>query len=88
MLSSRYGNIDFVLDLDFEDGELLISKAYEKRSEERAWQLYLTKYGDMTEESYIPFDRFYNPKRIEEGNESAEDILADVKELLNSTEWG
>lgn len=75
------------MNLNVEDGSEIIVKALEKHSEDRAWQLYLTKYGDMTEENYVPFDKFYNPKRIEEVDESAEDILAGVRELLNSNEW-
>lgn len=70
-----------------EDGSEIIIKALEKHAEDRAWQLYLTRYGDMTEENYVPFDKFYIPKLVEETKETAEEILADVKELLNSTEW-
>lgn len=77
-----------MMDMDADDGAELIIKAIEKQAEEKAWQLYLTKYGDMTEESYVPFDKFYNPKRVEEEAKSAEDILADVKQLLDSHEWG
>lgn len=74
--------------MNVEDGAELIVKAIEKRDEERAWQLYLTKYPYMTEEDYIPFDTFYNPNRGKEESKSAEDILEEVKKLLDSHRWG
>ncbi|MEZ7173584.1 hypothetical protein [Sporosarcina sp. OR05] len=86
---SRYGNIQNVMHLDFEDGAELIRKAYEKTAEDKAWQMYLTKYQNMTEKSYMPFEDFYNPRNehIENRNESAEEILDEVKAMMNSCEW-
>lgn len=37
----------------------------------------------MDEGSYIPFDEFYNPEKPTE-EKTIEEILSDVKEVLNS----
>lgn len=69
--------------LEILDGIHLIAKAREKEVEEKAWDLYLAKYTMMDEESYVPFDEFYKPKQPIE-NKTAEEILNDVKETLNT----
>lgn len=78
------------MDLNVADGTELIVKAFEKRAEDRAWQLYLTKYPNMTAENFMPFEEFYNPKKVhvEEEQKSAEEILSGVKEMMDSYEWG
>lgn len=86
MLHSRY-SFTYVLKLPIAQITKLLINAYEKQSEEKAWQLYLTKYQHMTEENYVPFDEFYKPKRVEETNKSAENILAEVREMMNSNDW-
>lgn len=75
------------MQMDVYDGSEIIKKAMEKQAEDKAFQLYLTRFGDMTEETYMPFEKFYNPNSVEEEQKTADEILADVKELLNSTEW-
>lgn len=79
---------DYVLKLSVNQTTKLLIKAVEKQSEEKAWQLYLSKYPYMSEENYVPFEKFYNPQRGKEEAKSAEDILAEVKKLLDSHEWG
>lgn len=36
----------------------------------------------MTEKTYIPFNEFYNPKKLIKNNQSVEKILTDVKTTL------
>ena len=81
--------MDFILSMDVDEGREMIIKAYEKQNEDKAYQLYLMKYPDMTQENFIPFDEFYKPNRKEEKhqNESAEDILSNVRKMMDSNEW-
>jgi hypothetical protein len=78
-----------ILEMDIEEGIELILRAYEKRSEERAFQLYLTKYPWMNEENYMPFEEFYNPKTHNENKHLTEEqILLEVKDILDSFKGG
>lgn len=71
--------------MDIEDFIQIVKKAFEKQSENKAWELYLTRYANMTEEDYIPFDEFYKPQVNQEiENKSEADILAEVKQILDS----
>lgn len=68
----------------------MIRKASEKKKEERAWQMYLTQYSNMTKETFIPFEEFYKPQKRNQQvvkEKSAEEILLEVKEILNSNNW-
>lgn len=68
----------------------LLTEAYKKSNEERAWDLYLTKYPNMDEKTFKSFDEFYkSPQENEESTDtkSAEQILNDVKDLMNSHSW-
>lgn len=71
-----------------EDGIELIITAFEKRTEEKSWQMYLMCYQHMTKETFKPFEEFYQPRRVNEveNNQSVEEILNDVKTILNKFE--
>jgi len=73
-----------------EDGMDLIITAFEKKQEEKAWQMWLMQYQHMTKETYKPFEEFYQPiknNKIEQNHQSVEEILNDVKAILNNTEY-
>jgi len=67
----------------------LISKAFDRNDEEKAWQLYVVNHPNMTEEDFIPFKEFYKPNKQVEEARTSEDILKEVKELLsnNKGKW-
>lgn len=71
------------------DGIELITKAFEKRNEEKAFQLYASKYANMNKDNFIPFNEFYNPKKPIDSNKPVQDILSDVKAILdgNKGRW-
>jgi len=75
--------LEEINDMPLDDGVQLIVKAKEKQEEQRAWDLYLTKYSYMDENTYIPFEDFFKPKQQKESNESVEDILKGVKESID-----
>lgn len=71
--------------LEFGDGSDLILKAYEKREEDKAWQLYLARYQHMDEKSFMPFEEFYNPQPMQQiENKTEAEILESVKQILDS----
>ena len=66
--------------------DYLISTAragMEKQQEERAWQMWLVKYPQMTKDTFIPFSEFYKkqlaPAKV--SKRSAEEILEDASEI-------
>lgn len=76
-----------ILDMDVEDGIGIINKAYEKKEEERAFQLYTARYPWMGEKDFVPFSEFYKPRKNNEHknqHESEEEILTNVKSILDS----
>jgi hypothetical protein len=42
------------------DGIILINKAYEEKDKDKAWQIWLVNYQDMTQDTFKSFDDFYN----------------------------
>lgn len=83
MLLYRYSSIDHIFDMDAEDGSAMIIKALEKREEEKAWQIYLSKYPYMDESNFISFNEFYKTEKPQESELTIEEILDDVKNTLN-----
>jgi hypothetical protein len=60
----------------------LLELAIEKREEEKAWQMWLTKYQNMDKKSFIPFSQFYKKAISTEINQRpTEDILKEVEEI-------
>lgn len=67
----------------------LLIKANEKKDRKDAWELYLTLLPNMGQENFMTFDEFYNRgKVVLEGEQSEEEILKDVKEILDSFNGG
>lgn len=63
LLLKRYSNIDYILNLQFEEGYELISKAYEKDAEEKLWQQWLVDYRLMDQETFISFEEYKSKRR-------------------------
>jgi myosin-crossreactive antigen len=42
------------------DGIMLINKAYEEKDKDKAWQIWLVNYQDMTQDNFKSFEKFYN----------------------------
>lgn len=64
-------------------------KAYESKYEKRYWDLYVSIYPNMTTDTFIAFEEFYKPSRqVEVENKNIEDILVDVKGILDTFNGG
>lgn len=44
--------------MPFERGSDLVAKALEKVQEERAWEMYISVFPNMTEKTYLTFEQF------------------------------
>lgn len=81
----RYGQIDYVLQMDVEAGIEQISKVYEMEQKQQNWEMYLTRYANMTEKNYVSFDDFYKPKRPATppaSKKTKQEIIDDAEEIL------
>ncbi len=65
--------MNFYMELDFEDGVEIIKEALEQRRKQEHWDIYLSKYPNMTEKTFIPFDKFY--KRHDVATMSTESVV-------------
>lgn len=69
----------------------MITQMYAKHYEELAYRLYLSVRPNMTEKTYQTFEEFYQPQKKKEEStdtKSAEEILKEVQEAMDSNEWG
>lgn len=76
--------------MNIDEGMQMIQQVYEKQREEKAYQLYIASYPNMTKETYVTFEEFYKPQqRNEESTDtkSSEEILKEVQETMNSHSW-
>ena len=59
LLLRKY-DINYILNLEFEEGYEIISKALEKEVEEKLWDRWLIDYRNMTKDSFISFEDYKN----------------------------
>jgi len=59
----------------------LILHAMEKTTEDKAWQMWLTRYPYMTDKTFKPFSEFYESMKQprQQSTRPAEEILADAE---------
>lgn len=94
ILLSRYANVDYIMESDIEFGTGMIVEAVRQKKRDEAFMLYSSLYPHMTQETFIPFERFYNPtgtkkaqkpKRAQAnyaGGKSKEEIMGMVDEMM------
>lgn len=58
ILLKRYGSIEYLMEMDFMFGHEVVVKALQKEQDERAWEMYLSIYPNMSEKSYMSFEQF------------------------------
>lgn len=75
--------------MDIETGVALIVKAFQEQNKQRCWDLYVTRYAWMTEETFVSFEDFYKEsKPVEQEPIDHEKVMNDVKEILDSFRKG
>lgn len=81
MLLSRYGSIDYIMSLDFEDGINQIHKAEEKDIEEKLFLRWAIAF--QMESSFTDFkNKLMTNSNITDSSKSKEEILADVRKIF------
>lgn len=65
------------MSLPLEKGIGLINICIEKELKSKLWEMWLTKYPQMTKENYVPFEEFYNKSLSSKPKEymKSDDIL-------------
>jgi hypothetical protein len=84
LLLCRYGSFGHVMDLPATEGLELINKAFEKRNEEKAWQMWLMRFQHMTQKNFVPFSQFMKKAirpMVEESSEPTEDLIAMAEKI-------
>lgn len=86
MLLSRYSNIDYILNLGFNEGYKVIRKAYQKALEDKAWERWLVDYAKMNKENFISFEEYkeslFTVKPIHEAKYlTKEELLKEASEI-------
>ena len=84
---ANYSDIDYIMNLDCLTGARLIVKAREREEEQKQWKLYCSIYPHFTEESFIPFDEFYNKKKIVRSGKAKEEIFDEVDKMRKKHGW-
>ena len=82
---SRYSDMEFYSNLSAERGVKLLVKSIEKTREKHARQLYAQLYGTMTPESFITFEKFYEPagKQVSQNKKTKEEVMRDVESIIS-----
>lgn len=66
---TEYGsNFDYVMEMELSEGLHMIAKAYEKRTDNRLYSLWITLYPHFTEENFLNFSQF--KEKIHAGKKS------------------
>lgn len=58
LLLHRYGNLDYIMQLDIQTAMRLIEKAREKEKEKRFFLQWVVQLPGMSQENYISFDAY------------------------------
>ena len=60
LLLRRYSNIEYILNLEFNEAYKLIEFIYEKEIEEKTWERWLVDYRLMGKDNFISFEEYKN----------------------------
>lgn len=58
LLLHRYGNLEYIMQLDIDTAEKVIAKAREKEKENRYFLQWVVQLPNMTQENYLSFDAY------------------------------
>lgn len=87
LLLHRYGNLDYIMRLDIDTAQRVISKAREKEKENRFFLQWVVQLPHMTKESYVSFDEYFDKvtgRNIDK--RSVADCMAEIEEIKKKFE--
>lgn len=67
--------------LSVDDISELIDVIFEKKQEERAWDMWISVYPQMNKDNFVKFSEFYKKQTNPVTTQSAEDILREAEEI-------
>lgn len=82
LLLHRYGNIEYIMRLDFAASSRLIKKAIEKEKENRYFLQWVVQLPNMTKENYVSFEAYLDKltgRNIDKRPTS--EIMAEIEEI-------
>ena len=80
LLATRYSDMDYIMEQDWNTGMRLIDKALDKQSETKSWQLYCSIYQNFNKDNFIPFSEFYKKPGKIVSMKSRDQIIAEGEE--------
>ncbi|MDD3984095.1 MAG: hypothetical protein PHE11_02860 [Candidatus Omnitrophica bacterium] len=80
----RYGNIEYVMRLPLHRAAKLIAKAAEEKRREYYFQMWLMRFAMMDNDSFVPFDEFYESTKAPQVDKRPKDEI--MRELLGRGE--
>jgi hypothetical protein len=81
LLLFYYHDINYILNLNLEEGIFFINKAWEKNEERKAWDMWIARYVWMDKDNFIPFSEFYSIQTTPTINKSKNEILSMADEI-------
>lgn len=87
LLLHRYGNLEYIMQLDIETAQRVIEKAREKEKETRYFLQWVVQLPNMTQETFVSFDSYID--RVTGRNIDTRPVsecmaeLEEVKKLFN-----
>lgn len=88
MLLHSYYDFNYILKQPIKIITKLLIKAKNKENENFAKSMYIALYPKMNEETFISFDEFYNKGNTTTSVQTEEEILTDVKDIINTFNEG
>ena len=82
LLLTRYGSLQDILQMDIDTAIELIRMAFQKREEDRAFQLYAAIYPNFDKKTFKKFSEFYKVQTGPISTRPAEDIMAEAEEIM------
>lgn len=79
LLLHRYGNLEYIMRLDFEEAARIIAKAKEKEKEQRYFLQWVVQLPHMTQEHFVSFDAYVD--RVTGRNIDTRPVYECMKEI-------
>lgn len=82
LLLHRYGNLEYIMQMDIETAERIIAKAREKEQENRFFLQWVVQLPNMTKENYVSFDSYVDRvtgRNID--NRPVSECMAELEEI-------
>lgn len=90
LLLRKYHNIDYIMNMEVENGVAFIKKAFEKEDEDKMWARYLVDYQNMNEDSFMTFNEYKEllttpPMPIKPLHQAKREAEIKVEQIINLT---